>query len=429
MAARKTANPYAARLAHGAKTIAKARAEKLHAPLFDVFIVVAAAGDARRASGVLDWMYGPRVPAPTAIATALSTSAIDGFCAASGLGDRTRGLPTRDGAPSGSLAERVAKGEAIVRDRMIANAYAGEPPSNDAWQKKAMDDPWRRIDQWRRIQRVVQKDERDALARVDAYLDHLAVDVRGAGQGVELVLALDLALRNGEAARVPAWLACHGHRFASESFLIETALCLPAVAAAIAHGALRETVGLSDAEIDDALRAVDAAIDTSTRAKRPTAPKVQRRRVACEYSQVHLQPATLDDAEKQQVYFQEQGDSERGMSLFPTMVGIGTPTETDYVDAEVSVSPRPPPARALKTGAQAVAFPFLVRGPLVLTSVSSADGEPLIVTPGTYDVLARFIAKKAPRVSASAGLRIFTLALSFHPAGTLGAPRTLRLEA
>src|SRR5690606_29257297 len=104
--------------------------------------------------------------------------------------------------------------------------------------------------------------------------------------------------------------------------------------------------------------------------------------------------------------------------------------ETDYVDAEITISTTSKPDTSLDGVTQAVAFPLVVRGPLRLTSVDGAhDEEPLVVPPGTYDVLARFFPKKAPRASAEAGLRVFKLDLAFHAKGALGAPRTLRLEA
>jgi hypothetical protein len=80
--------------------------------------------------------------------------------------------------------------------------------------------------------------------------------------------------------------------------------------------------------------------------------------------------------------------------------------------------------------AQAVAFPLIVRGPLRLRSATAGeDDEPLVVPPGTYDVLARFFPKQAPGKSAAAGLRVFRLAITFHPAKALDAPKTLRLDA
>jgi len=82
----------------------------------------------------------------------------------------------------------------------------------------------------------------------------------------------------------------------------------------------------------------------------------------------------------------------------------------------------------LKGAAQVVAFPFVVRGPLVLKNVTSNDDDPLLIPLGTYDVLALFTPKKAPRASAASALRVFSLALSLHPKGAPGAPRTICLD-
>lgn len=435
MASRKKANPYASTLASVARTIAKSKPNKLHAPLFEAFVVFAAAGDRTRASTVLDWMYGGRAPQPTAVASALSTCAMDGFCHAAGLGDRTGGLPRheRTVAGQGPLPERVAEGERAVRGRLTLDAYDEDEPVDDGWKDKAPDDPWRRIGRWRRIQELVRKGQEEAaLDRLSDLLDELAPDDRGAGYGDELVLALDLALRHGRDDRIPAWLARHGRRFAVEAFLLQSALGLPAIAARVAQGLLRETIGLTDDDLDAGLRAISAALDASSAADVKPAgkvPKVQKRRVSCEYDQVHLEPETLDAVEKENVHFQRSGDVERGASVFPTMVGIATPSETDYVDVEIAVMGEEAPD--LDGVVQAVSFPLTVRAPLVLSSVGSAgtgEDEPFAVPPGAYDVLARFVPKKAPKASAEAGLRVFKLLLSFHPSGALGAPRTLVMD-
>jgi hypothetical protein len=413
------------------KTVAKTRPDMLYGQLFRVFLIFAGAGDASRVNHVLSWMYGPRIPAPKGVPSFLSTFAVDGFCAAAGLGDRTRGLPQRaPGAPPGALDQRVATAEALVHDRLAQNYanYTGHAAEDDAWRDRPPSDPRRQEDQWSRIKLAMRNgQERDALARLITYLDELAAHDRGAGHGDELILALELALRNGEAARVPAWIARHGHLFASEEFLLQCALCLPRLASAIAGGLLTETFGLSHRELETALGTLDAALETAIATTSvDKAPKVQKRRVSCEYSQLHLEPESLDNLEKRQVYFQKNGESERGMSLFPTMVGIATPTATDYVDAEISVVEGGRPD--LKGAAQVVAFPFLVRGPLVLKNVVGNDDDPFLVPLGSYDVLARFTPKKAPRASAASGLRVFSLALSFHPEGALDAPNTICLD-
>ena len=431
MAARKKSNRYEKRLLQLAKDLGKARPKARHRLLFEAFEVVAAAGSVKHASALLDWAYGPRSPAPTEVATALSTAAIDGFCYAAGLGDRTRGLPRHERTVTshGPLAERVREAEQTVRGRLTMNAYGDAMPSTDAWMNKPPNDRWRSIDRWRRIQRLVQEGrEADALDRLVSLLGEQSADERGAGYGDELVLALDLALRLGREELIGGWLTRHGHRFESEGLLLQLSLCLPLVAAKLAEGLLRATIGLSEQDLDAAMAALDAALTLSNAALPvKAAVQVQKRRVSCEYSQVHLQPESLDEAELSQVFFQKPDDSQQGMSLFPTKVGIATPSDTDYVDAEITLSDEREPA--LADVVQAVAFPLVVRGPLVLASVSSdGEEEPLAIPPGTYDVLARFVPKKAPKASASAGLRVFALRLSFHPTMSLGAPRTLRVE-
>lgn len=380
-----TRKPAFVALAAKAKAIAKARPGKRAVPLYEAFALFAAAGDVAHA---------------TALAARIDRAQLStGFAAA------------LDGFHGG------AAHEAAMRARLTANAYGGEPPDDDRWEDKPM--PWRAIDRWRRVQDLARQGlERDALARLSPIIDELGPADRGLGYGSELVLALDLALRHGEAARVPGWIAKLGHRFVREPILLTSALCLPAPATAIAGGLLREAVGLSPAELASAFAAIVAADEAPVVAKPVGA--LQKRRVAAEYSQVHLEHETLDAAERAQIHFQRRGDSERGMSLFPSRVGISTPVETDRVDAEITISAQPV---AVDGVVQAVAFPFVVRGPLVLASVAGGDPEPFVVPPGAYDVLARFVAKRA-----RGSLRVFTLLLSFHPPGSQQAPRTLVVE-
>ena len=111
------------------------------------------------------------------------------------------------------------------------------------------------------------------------------------------------------------------------------------------------------------------------------------------------------------------------MSLFPTMVGVATPSETFWVHVQVAVEPAGPVA--LGKAVQTVCFPLKVRGPLRLGNANHdvLSDDPLPVPPGQYDVLATFL---QPRVARS--WRSFPVRLSFRPAGSLGALRTLKLE-
>jgi hypothetical protein len=169
-----------------------------------------------------------------------------------------------------ALAERVVDAARNVRAQLTLNAYRGEAPTTDDWTSKAHDDPWRRIDQWRRIQWLVREgQEGEALTRITSLLAEIKPEARGPGYGSELVLALDLAARQGRQERIPEWLAQHGHRFASEPFLLEIALCLPAVAAVIVKGELRETLGLSSQDLDDALSELDRSLTAALAPRSP----------------------------------------------------------------------------------------------------------------------------------------------------------------
>lgn len=427
--ASRTKSGWGLRLSRVAKELTKASPRKVYRVLFGAFEIVAASGDVPRGRTLVQWMYG-RAPEPLEVASVLSTQAIDGFCAAAGLADLTEGKPRHppSEAKAGALTERVKIAEAMVRARVLANAYEGSALTDADWQQRPPSDPWRAIFRWRSIQALCANGrEVEALTRLEALLGEWAPRQRGAGYGNELVLALDLALRHGAAGKVAGWVERHGARFADETFLLQTALCLPAVAGVVVGGALREVVGLKEAELDAAMDALDTALRAASAPKDPAGPpKIQRRRVSAQYNQVHLRPVTLSALEMDQVHFQREDDADRGMSLFPTMVGIGTPSDTAYVDAQVSISPA---ATVDLAGAvRAVTFPLEVHGPLLLSSVGGDEDEPLGVPNGRYDVLARFLPKKAPGTLAKSNLRVFTLCLSFHPAGVLEAPKTLVLE-
>lgn len=431
------AHPVVASLTKLAKQIDKATAEKRHGPVFEAFVIAALAGDTKRARAFLD-VTASGLPAAKRVVSALSTHAMDVYCAAAGFGDLTKGKPTHDYAlvKEGTLAQRVEAIERGVRERVTANAYAGDYPKDDSWRKKPAGDPWRINDRWRRVQWLARpenataQNELDALERLREILGEWTPESRGAGYGSELVLALDLALRHGARDDAKGWLEAHGARL-RDSLLAQTAMCFPSIAKEMVAGGLRIVIGLGDKE----LAAAFAPIEKALGAKAPTAktsttkvPAVQKRTVTCEYSQVHLEHVELTDEEREQVYFQVDGDSERGMSLFPTKVGIATPTDTEDVRASIRVEPGKKASKADLEGAvQAVAFPLSVRGPLVLRSVSSDDDEdePLLVPPGDYDVLAVFTNEKKVR---GAPLRRFDLAISFRASGALSAPKTIKVE-
>ncbi|CAN5925017.1 hypothetical protein BH11MYX4_BH11MYX4_01450 [soil metagenome] len=128
------------------------------------------------------------------------------------------------------------------------------------------------------------------------------------------------------------------------------------------------------------------------------------------------------------MYFQDKRESAQGMSIFATKVAIATPSDTGDCVVEIALAgPKPLP---LRSAVQAVAFPFDVKGPLFLRTVSGDDDDDddIVLPHGAYDVVARFLPKKASKDDVEAGLRAFQVHLDFHPRGTLTTPACLALE-
>jgi len=431
------AHPVVTALGEIAKQVAKAAPQRRHAPVHQAFVIAALAGDCERARIFAEAFARGAAGMPPAneVVTALSTHVLDVWCHAAGLGDLTGGKPTRDSAfvQEGTLDERVKAIELGVRKRVVGNAYAGDYPQDDSWRDRPVGDPWRFNDRWRRVQwlaaSATKGNELDAPDRLREILGEWTATSRGAGYGNELVLALDLAFRHGAEDDAARWIDAHGARLRG-TILGDVALCFPSIAAQATTGAIRPAIGVGAKELTEAFAPIEAALADSQAAAKSAAragrvPAVQKRAVSCEHDLVileHLEP-TKEEAE--QVHFQLREDHLRGMSLFPTHVGIACPSETLDVRVSVRVEPMIDSSTVdLERVVQAVAFPLAVRGPLELGLESGGHDEPPVVPPGQYDVLAVFTNEKALRSS----LRRFDLSLSFRASGSLAAPRTIKME-
>lgn len=78
-----------------------------------------------------------------------------------------------------------------------------------------------------------------------------------------------------------------------------------------------------------------------------------------------------------------------------------------------------------------MSFPFVVKGPLFVRSVTGGgddEDREVILPNGAYDALVCFFPKRAAKEAQEAGLRAFRVTLDFHPSGSLGAPKCLKLE-
>jgi len=364
------------------------------------------------------------------------TPAIDVFCAATGLPDYTGGVPVTcvpiwpalaavsglpavaagrvEGPSQGTpRAIRIPGWELVVRTRLTTSN------TTDIARKRYG------VDDWEHAQHLaaptpegrLPATEVEALAAVSKYIDEWTPETPDSAYGDEFALAIDLAVRQGDGERVAGWIERRRQRF-ERSFIFDTLLCFQGASKALSGGLLADLLRLSEEQREEAVVAIEAIAKATSSPK--VVPKIQKRTVGGEYSQFHIEPETLDEIEQAQVFFQEKGDTERGLSLFETKVGIGTPSETLELTVEVTAEPKSPKTLDLEGVVRAVAFPLRVRGPLQLRSVDGEDDEDCIEVPvRTYDVLARFYVKKR---------NVYRVALQFYPAGALGAPKTLRIE-
>jgi hypothetical protein len=270
------------------------------------------------------------------------------------------------------------------------------------------------------------------LSALSKYMDAWSTSPadRGAGYGDEIILAIDLAVRHDATRRLEPWIPAVGRHLVDSKIQISQALCLTSVAGAVASGLLAPLLGLPKEDARRRLHAIKEAVTelgaTSDVPNRASATTSARRRVSAIYSQFSLEHETSPDDE---VFFQDERESAQGMSIFGSKVGIGTPGETATCMVAIELRGDRPPA-GLRNAVQAVAFPFTVTGPIFVRSVVGGDDEDdeVVLPHGTYDVLARFFPARASKANAEAGLRVFRVALDFHPAGSLGAPRCLKLE-
>ena len=147
-------SPVGTKLGAIAKKLAKTKPDKAYPLLYEAFTYVAASGDVARATQLVDWMYGGRVPRPEEVATAISTPALDAFCAAAAIGDRTKGEPTWPATtePRPPLEARARDAGRLVRWRTMNDRYEGNRLAREQWRALPSTDPWRRINQWRDIQ-------------------------------------------------------------------------------------------------------------------------------------------------------------------------------------------------------------------------------------------------------------------------------------
>ena len=275
---------------------------------------------------------------------------------------------------------------------------------------------------------VYSDKELDALKALNEYLDLPAIATNPNPGPLTLntnLLVIDIAYRHhllSEAeSRLQRWydFAVLAH----DSFLLEEAFSFLSVSSLICKGALSHRTALKPNKRQSLVQQLLAEVGHRLSQPEPVKPPVTKQQISVFYGQFYLEPEQAPLV----AYFDDPRESDQGFSSFPTHVAIGTPTDTGTCEVEIEFCFEPP---SLKTGVQIVCFPLKVeaQGKLFLRSVGVDNSDNYFaVAPGEYDVVARFLKKRASRDDAEVGLRAWRVVLSFLPSGSM-RPQTIKLE-
>ena len=275
---------------------------------------------------------------------------------------------------------------------------------------------------------VYSEKELDALKVLNEYLDLLAIAANPYPGPVTLntnLLVIDIAYRHhlisDAELRLQRWYDFAV--LARDSFCLEEAFSFLSVSSLICKGALSHRTALRPDKRRRLVEQLLAEVEHRLSQSEPVKPPVMKQEISVFYSQFYLEPEQAPDA----AYFDDPRESDQGFSSFPTHVAIGTPTDTAMCAVEIEFCFEAP---NLNTGVQIVCFPLKVEAPgkLFLRSVGVDNSDNYFaVAPGEYDVVARFLKKRASREDAEAGLRAWQVLLSFLPSRSM-KPQTIKLE-
>jgi hypothetical protein len=275
---------------------------------------------------------------------------------------------------------------------------------------------------------VYSEKELDALKTLCEYLDLPVIATNPSPGPATLntsLLVIDIAYRHhliSEAeSRLQRW-----YDFAvlsPNSFYLEEVFSFLSVSSLICKGALSHRTALKPDKRQRLVQQLLTEVDHRLSQPEPVKPPVTKQKISVFYDQFYLEPEQAPDV----AYFDDPRESDQGFSSFPTHVAIRTPTDTAMCEVEIEFCFEPP---SLKTGVQIVCIPLKVEAPgkLFLRSVGVDNSDDYFaVAPGEYDVVARFLKKRASREDAEAGLRAWRVLLSFLPSRSM-KPQTIKVE-
>ncbi|MFO0746222.1 MAG: hypothetical protein U1F43_11185 [Myxococcota bacterium] len=329
--------------------------------------------------------HGPGVAVPAEVLSAFEEGPVNGMSLALDLPDLSRGMPRREGSPSGGPSERAAHWATFALHWLLVGSLVDEGRFIAPYLDAQDGDQAPFAATWRYAEAL----QRDA-AMQSALLPFVERQIgQGFGGDKASLVAAWIGLEGGgaeAAARATERLAFLLH----DDFCLDAALCLPSLARHLLGGALARHAALDATALEAARGAIDSALGASP------APPPPARTIAASflasYSQLTIEGVDAPRLAAGDEHWQRAVDHERGVSERPGSIAFATPGDSPEVEVVLSLgapaaTPRGKPV-AERVGSLEVAGPITVRGVAFETTDRFAPPA------GPYAVRARFFAKK-----------------------------------
>ncbi len=410
----------------GLKGALNASRSELWAELNELAKFLALVASFDEALAIWRFLYSGKLPFVESemIATAEADCVVSAVCFHLNLPDISRGQPLHSAMDRElPLAERVEVYDWYRRIELTMNEERVLRP----------DERVRLLNRGYKLARppkeyVYSEKELDALKILNEYLDLPIIATNPYPGRVTLntnLLVIDIAYRHdllSEAeSRLQRWYDFAV--LALDSFCLEEVFSFLSVSSLICKGALSHRTALKPDKRQRLVQQLLAEVEHRLSQPEPVKPPVTKQKISVFYDQFYLEPEQAPDV----AYFDDPRESDQGFSSYPTHAAIRTPTDTAMCEVEIEFCFESP---SLKTGVQIVCFPLKVEAPgkLFLRSVGVDNSDNYFaVAPGEYDVVARFLKKRASREDAESGLRAWRVLLSFLPSGSM-KPQTIKVE-
>ncbi len=195
---------------------------------------------------------------------------------------------------------------------------------------------------------------------------------------------------------------------------LEVGFGLVGVTKLICEGTLAHKSQMKEKTRNSLVKEIISTLKKRLNKPEPVKPTPTKYKLSISYNQFYLEPL---EANREVIYFQENGEHEQGFSWFPEHVAIGTPSEAAQCTIEWELKEKMPP---LGKAVQAVVVPYEVEKPggvFLRTVDDSGKKQRFDVPVGKYDLLARFYPHPLKEFEDTC-LTAWKVKLTFLPAGS-----------